>query len=298
MYVPFEWKRTINDLIEAKGKVFLLGGSDTGKTTFAFILAKEAVSRGLRVGFVDADLGQTSIGPPCTIGSAVLSRENIFNDLIEPDKLYFVGDTSPYGHLLQSVVGTKQLVDETEKLNPDLLIIDTSGLIDGAMGQALKYHKIISLRPDFVIASQREDELYVILKVLSSYQKPVVKILPVPVEVKRLSSEMRAKNRKLKFESYFKDSTRIKLKINQISFYPSFQDVLKRREFENLIVGLKDENGSTKGIGVIDKLNNKDGCIEIFTPASINQIIKGIEFGFLKININGDEFGKVRLWKT
>lgn len=302
MYIPFEWKRAINDLIQVKGKVFLLGGSDTGKTTFAFALAEEAISCGLKVGFVDADLGQSSIGPPCTIGSAILSKKDISSDIsdniIKHDGLYFVGDTSPYGHLLQSITGTKQLADEIEGLNPDLLIIDTSGLINGAMGQALKYHKIISLNPDYIVALQREDELYAILKSFSSYQKPLVKDLPVPVEVRKFSSETRAKFRKSKFENYFKNPNRIKIKISQVSFYPFFQDALRRREFENLIIGLKDKNGAIKGIGFIDKLNIRDGCIEIITPISDDKIIKGIEFGFLKINIDGDELGKVRLWKT
>src|SRR5918999_822328 len=46
----------------------VIGEGDTGKTTLVTALANALVERGFRVAVLDADLGQSEIGPPTTIG--------------------------------------------------------------------------------------------------------------------------------------------------------------------------------------------------------------------------------------
>ena len=52
------------------GRVFVLGGVDSGKTTFTTRLAQAGLDAGLQVAVVDADLGQSTYGPPGRVRSA------------------------------------------------------------------------------------------------------------------------------------------------------------------------------------------------------------------------------------
>ena len=105
-----------------RGACLVLGGADTGKTTLALALAgKIAGSR--PVAIVDADIGQSHIGPPSTVGWAVVDNPEFDLSAIEPGPvrnptphtastphqrisngaggIAFVGDITPVGHLLQ-----------------------------------------------------------------------------------------------------------------------------------------------------------------------------------------------------
>ncbi|GAG69828.1 unnamed protein product, partial [marine sediment metagenome] len=55
-------------LSNKKGIIFLLGQTDTGKTTFAKELIKRYLEKNKKVAFIDSDVGQSTIGPPTTIG--------------------------------------------------------------------------------------------------------------------------------------------------------------------------------------------------------------------------------------
>ena len=55
--------------LAAESRVMLvIGETDTGKTHFTTYLASALLSRGDAVAVVDADLGQSDIGPPTTVG--------------------------------------------------------------------------------------------------------------------------------------------------------------------------------------------------------------------------------------
>ena len=58
----------IVDSLIAGGCVVLLGGIDTGKTSFGLSLAEAARSRGMRVAYVDADIDHSTVGPPACVG--------------------------------------------------------------------------------------------------------------------------------------------------------------------------------------------------------------------------------------
>ena len=63
-----EQLRAVIDAAAGAAVVVVIGESDTGKTTLVTALANAAFARGFGVGIVDADLGQSEIGPPTTIG--------------------------------------------------------------------------------------------------------------------------------------------------------------------------------------------------------------------------------------
>ncbi len=73
-----EWERAAEAVLARPGVVMLLGASDSGKTTLGRILAEKLTAAGRTVGLVDGDVGQSSIGPPTTVGLAILPPDHRF----------------------------------------------------------------------------------------------------------------------------------------------------------------------------------------------------------------------------
>jgi polynucleotide 5'-hydroxyl-kinase GRC3/NOL9 len=69
---PKEWYGALEALSQEKGSVILLGTADAGKSTFSKFLVSQLCKRRLRVALVDADIGQSILGPPGTIGLAAI----------------------------------------------------------------------------------------------------------------------------------------------------------------------------------------------------------------------------------
>ncbi|MDQ4095125.1 MAG: hypothetical protein M3174_02835, partial [Actinomycetota bacterium] len=94
-------EQTYERLLRDPGIVFLLGGIDSGKTTFGIELLRRASAAGIRSALVDADIQTSTVGPPTTVGlkfcgdGASLTREY----LRVADGLSFVGSIMPRAHL-------------------------------------------------------------------------------------------------------------------------------------------------------------------------------------------------------
>ena len=54
--------------------LLMLGGVDVGKTCTVTSIAIRFYEQGLKVAVVDADGGQSDIGPPCCIGMGILEK--------------------------------------------------------------------------------------------------------------------------------------------------------------------------------------------------------------------------------
>jgi polynucleotide 5'-hydroxyl-kinase GRC3/NOL9 len=181
----------------------LLGPSDTGKTTFLTWLAMTLQAQTRRVAIVDADVGQSSLGPPTTIGLSVIDRPFQSLQELPPAALYFVGSTTPLGHFVPMIVGTRRLVDRAQSLNVDRLIIDTCGFIGGNGGQILKQAQIAVVDPDVVVCFQRGHECEGILAAYRSRQRPgILRFRPSHACRQRSMGERRV-NREQALQRYF-----------------------------------------------------------------------------------------------
>lgn len=191
--------------------ILFLGANDTGKTTLTVTLARHFLQKGEKVAVIDADLGQSDIGPPATIGMALLEQEFTSWSDIKPHSLYFVGSTSPGGHLLETVVGTYRLTQKAKALGASRILVDTSGLISGGVGWALKHHKVELLRPDLIIALERKAELAAILIPRQKQAGLTILRLAPPAEVRRRSPEERRLWREAAYARYFQEKTTLTL---------------------------------------------------------------------------------------
>src|SRR4051794_11788550 len=95
-------------LLAAPGVVVLLGGIETGKTTFGIELARRSAAAGVATAIVDADIGQSVVGPPTTVGLKMIrSDEDVTSESLRvTDAIGFVGTISPRGYLLPLVANT------------------------------------------------------------------------------------------------------------------------------------------------------------------------------------------------
>jgi len=98
----------VERIVSSAGQVMLIGGLDTGKTTLGRALARAALDAGRTVAYLDADVGQKSVGPPTTVTLRLLgTREDLeLERMARHDAMAFVGATSPQGQLLPLVVGS------------------------------------------------------------------------------------------------------------------------------------------------------------------------------------------------
>lgn len=214
--IPKEWNSLFKEL-ERGRIIFVIGASDAGKTTFIKFLINEFIKAHKKVAFIDSDIGQSSIGIPTTISSAVLSSAE---DLKSPKthSLYFVGSTSPPGNLLQVAVGIKRTVDIAFKAKPDLLTIDTTGFIGSGAGYELKYQKMSLVQPTHIVAIQKAKELEPLLNLISnSFENIKTLRLKPPSGVKPRSLDERQANRERKFGDYFSNANKLQIKLSQVA---------------------------------------------------------------------------------
>src|SRR5207237_9941448 len=104
------------------------GGMDSGKSTLGRKIAEAAARGGRVVAYIDADLGQKTVGPPTSVTLRVLREAGHADSesMTVPDALYFVGSTSPQGQLLPLVVGTGRMLTRAWVTEADLAVVDRS----------------------------------------------------------------------------------------------------------------------------------------------------------------------------
>lgn len=203
LQLPKEWQSHIDDIAANPGTAVVIGAIDVGKTTFCALLANQGIEAGVPTAVIDADMGQSEIGPPATIGMGLVeSPIQTTGDLL-PKSLYFVGSTTPVGNLLASVVGTKKLADKAQELGKKLVIVDTTGLIRGAIARKLKTHKIEILRPRHIVALQRTNEAEHFLRFFDTWEECTIHRLSPAPAARPKPTAIREQRRTVRFHEYF-----------------------------------------------------------------------------------------------
>jgi len=203
--IPTSWRPAL----EAAGRgaaMFLIGEIDSGKSTLAAALANEAAAAGRRTAIVDADVGQSSIGPPACVGMAIPAGGFESLDDLVPHRIDFVGACSPAGHLLQAATSTAVLVGAARSAGCETIVVDTTGMVSGGLARALKVAKIRLVDPDVIVALQSEDEVEHLVAAYRTRRRPQVLRLRTSRAARLRSREERVANRQRKFAAYFREA--------------------------------------------------------------------------------------------
>lgn len=276
------------DLI-ASESVMLIGALDTGKTTMARRLVDEALNLGRSVGLVDADIGNSSVGPPACVAMRVIrSRQDLAAGWDRPDALHFVGGVSPERLVLQHVIATAASVEQARKI-ADLIVIDTSPMIAGVVGETLKYHKMELCRPEAVVALQRGGELEPVVGMLRRFFGANVITAPVEADVSPSSPDERMGRRAERLAAAFRGPLE-RWRVRPTVFAPTLPTGLDPVRLDGLLVGVHDTDGRCQGLG---RLEVEDGTLRVLTNRG--EGMQGLRLGSVRVDLEKLEMRPVNL---
>jgi len=202
--IPASWQKAAEEILtlEKPTVVMIMGEADSGKTSLCTFLANRALEAKLTVAIVDADLGQSDIGPPTTIGLAYINKP--IKDLFyaKANDLQFIGLTSPSGaeeHVVHCIADFKNRALGRIK---DFLLINTDGWIEGE--EAIRYKVMLAeaVAPDVVAGIEQEEKL---TPILGKLKISVLAVEP-STAVRKRDRERRKTLRELSYKKYLRNA--------------------------------------------------------------------------------------------
>lgn len=263
--------------IAGTGVSMLIGGLDTGKTTVAMAAVRAALSSGKTPVVVDADVGNSTIGPPACVGMKVFESEEDIERIREPDGLQFVGTVTPSRLVLQHVVATAVMVERARRLG-DVVIIDTSAVASGVAGETLKYHKTELCRPERIVALQRGGEMEPVVGMLRRFLGAEVTLAPTDPGLMPMSPDGRAKKRADGFAAALVPPLE-RWKVRPTVFAPTLPVGLNLERLDGVLVGVQDSFGECLGLGVLD--HHEDG-LRVMT--NVGEGMTGLRLGSMRLD--------------
>jgi polynucleotide 5'-hydroxyl-kinase GRC3/NOL9 len=291
---PREWERINPESLA--GTIMVIGESDTGKTTFARYLFLQLCRCHRRIAFLDCDVGQSTLGLPTTLNLALSdSQPSSFPPVLSPvegpegDTLsFFVGATSPRGHMLPTVIGARKLQKKAQELGAEAIVVDTTGLVSRlAGGGALKQWKIELLEPSTLVGLERGSELEHILWPWRWDKRVRVHDLSVSEHVIEKTRTQRITHREERFRSYFQKAHTLRVSFREVVVF-GIEMMAGGR-----LLAFQDDQGFAVALGVARAYDRKAQELTASTPLPSLEGVSRIRFGSLKLDpTTGRELGK------
>jgi polynucleotide 5'-hydroxyl-kinase GRC3/NOL9 len=280
--LDYEVRETI---LEPQNRVIMvIGASDTGKTTLVEDLLTLIAGTFNKVAVIDGDIGQSHLGPPTTIGWGLVQNKFESWKKTPLRDFYFTGATSPLGNMLPTVVGAK-LISEIAKNHAEKVVMDTTGMVRGSAGKALKISKIDLIRPQLILALEREDELEHILIFFRGMRLPRIHRIPVPFGIIQKTHSDRSGYRERRFRDYFKNAKRISFSLDEIGLRNTESEACPQSQ----LISLRNREGRDLALGIVEEINFEKGEIIVYAPLKETEEIGGIVLGSLRINLEGKQ---------
>jgi polynucleotide 5'-hydroxyl-kinase GRC3/NOL9 len=285
--VPFAWKQL--DLEAIHGVLLVIGATDTGKTTFSRYLFEALKSLGRQVALIDGDPGQSWLGPPTTMTlTPNLGSGSDFQET-SPTRRYFIGSTTPQGHMLPVIVGSASLVRSAVDTGVETIVYDTTGLVDPKIGGlALKMAKIDLLRPRRVFAIQRNEELEPLLTPLRrSRRVKLIELQSVP-GAKRRDAIERRNHRIRQYRRYFEGARPLTVSWQNLAVFPLPIFRIHR------LVAFEDTPGFLVGLGIVIDIDRPLRRVTLLTPLENLEGVDALHLGDILLDPNSFEDEKIR----
>ena len=261
------------------GVVLVVGAADTGKTTFARYLYHRLKGHHDRLAFVDGDMGQATLGPPTTMTLALGSGSEEGFPPSGSRFSVFVGDVTPGGHMLPTVVGAYRLVQKAREAGATAIVFDTTGLVASSRGGgALKRALVDLLEPELMIGLQRGTELEHLLVPLRRSKRTRVVDRPVAEAVKRRDLATRQTHRAGQYRRTFDGSHVLEVEWPRLAVIPSPSFTQHR------LVALEDDDGYVLGLGIVVGRERSRDTIRLYTPVSSLDGVDTLHVGDLLVD--------------
>jgi polynucleotide 5'-hydroxyl-kinase GRC3/NOL9 len=320
LHVPPDWEAAAAEVLERGLRtVLVIGRSSVGKSSFCRYLAGFLLAQQAEVAFVDADIGQSSLGPPATVTLGYLTPSLDFS-AAPVASYYFVGSAGPMGRFLPLVIGTASLAREARAA---FVIIDTTGLVNES-GRVLKNYKIEAVRPDVIVAVERANELASIR--MANRHVPIMSLKPSR-KAHGKDDHDRIEVRRLAYARHFAGASLLELPLDPLVFQrtllfggklteldgaiyaersaeglvivgmptapPPGSKVLPSGFERNLLCGIADAAGRCLGLGIIERIDFTRRMISLTTPVERGKV-SIVQFGDVYVTPQGGELGQVK----
>jgi len=295
--IPVSWREAVSALVElGEGTAVVVGGADAGKTTLCTFLANSLIREGRRVSVVDADIGQTDLGPPTTMGAGEVTRYAVSLSQIEPSERLFIGFTSP-GRVKGKVIRCVKRLAARRAGPEKLVIVNTDGWVTGSEAVAFKAEMLGELDADVALGIGGAADVSGILQAGDR----AALLVSSPDIVKERTQVDRRELRALGYQRYLKGSSLKTFRTNEVRLSSAVTSELlslrglSRPQLEalkELIVGFLDSDGFLQEIGILKDIVPSTMAVKIWSKMSRAPCT--IEVGDVRLSSDGRELGYAR----
>ncbi len=197
------WISAAREMVSASS-VMVLGGVDSGKSSFTTLLANEFFSAGKKTCVLDTDIGQADIGPPGFVSLAVMDKPVLSLRELRPAAMRLVGDIRPQYVQHRILMEAARLARYSlGRLGCEALVIDTDGWVREAAAVSYKSRLIEELLPENLVVLG--DGLG---RVFRRYEKLGLRlhVLPSPRVLRARSRDARRMLRGKKYSEFLEDA--------------------------------------------------------------------------------------------
>jgi polynucleotide 5'-hydroxyl-kinase GRC3/NOL9 len=281
--IPPSWVESFEVLMSFQKKpviAMVMGKADSGKTSFCTHLINKLVSAKQKVAIIDGDLGQSDIGPPCTVAYAFITKPLMELYSLKAENAFFVGVTSPSEAVSKTIEGLALMKAEILDRTVDFVVVNTDGWVEGE--EAVKYKAQLAemLESDVVLCIQQKDELELLLAALK-FRKIVV---DSSFAVKQRSTEKRKNLREMSYAKYLTDAKVRSLPLNQLAIEEKTALPIRQGEGEGLLLGMYDAQRKFLGIGILREVDSVRKTLKVLTSVSAKP--SSVSFGKVRLDKN------------
>lgn len=181
--------------------------------------------------------------------------------------------------MLPIVTGARRLADLAEEQKAEVVVYDTTGLIDPSQGGlALKIALVDSLRPDAVFAIQQKRELESLVEPLR--RKPDLKLYEFPPspQVVARPRKVRQGLRAEKYREYFQSA-----EVRQLQ-WPDYPVWPKPNFQPERLVAFEDRAGYVLGLGIVLEIDARARNLNILSPLDDLSKLVAIRVGNIAVD--------------
>lgn len=258
--------------------VYVLGGTDRGKTTLCRYLAERLRRRG-EVAYIDCDTGQSTIGPPATIGLGLYRQGMAAPEVAD---LRFTGSTSPRGHFLPFLAGTHALLRKAREAGMEGVVIDPPGFVEGEAALEFQFHMIEILRPSHLIAVDGGTELEPLVACFRRRPGLSIRRFPVPKHARVRPMQERQRYRERAFLEYFRGARVQELPLGGVGVHGRLPPSFREEDWKGLLVALCDGEQAVLVLGVVEVLRIVEGVLRLLAPPFRREEVAVLHVGSLR----------------
>jgi len=259
----------------------VVGKADSGKTSYCTYLINKLVNAKRKIAVLDGDLGQSDIGPPCTVAYASVAKPLAELYELKAQNAFFIGATSPSAAVSKTIEGMALMKAEILNVTVDFVVVNTDGWVEGEEAVKYKLQLTDALEPDVVVCIQQENELERLLAVLGKYRTVEAKS---SAAVKQRGMEKRKSLRERSYAKYLRDAKAKAFPLNQLTIEEKTALPIQHDEERGLLLGLYDTHRKFLGIGVLREIDSVRKTLKVLTSASAKP--SHVVFGQVRLDEN------------